>query len=448
VDPERRGPALAGESDEELQRLIRESRRATLRLRWPWVSLGVLCAFFAVALATLVAAAHPGWRIGLVAGCFALQGAPLVLFALRGTKPMALGQYPPGALSVGLVHLATATLVCAMTGGMRSPILVSLPPVPITALGLYGAAWQARLLLGVAAAAVAVLAALPPEQAGPPLPDWAFRTLAAAALVTTIAVTGLNLRRQTAAHRASGQELARVREELASYALARARTLEEVGAKVAHELKNPLTAVKALAQVGALGVPEAKARVWFGVVESEVARMQGILAEYLTFARPLQELRPEPVKLGPLVSDVLAVLSARAHKAGVREAAQGDASVRADPRRLKEALLNLVDNAIEATPPGGLVEVLVGQEGGQARIAVRDTGRGMPPEVLARIGTPFFTTREHGTGLGVVLARSVFTQHGGALRFESAPGRGTTAIATLPFVPAARSDHGEPALRR
>lgn len=70
--------------------------------------------------------------------------------------------------------------------------------------------------------------------------------------------------------------------------------------------------------------------------------------------------------------------------------------------------------------------------GDQAEIVVRDTGRGMLPETLRRLGTPFFTTREGGTGLGVVLARSVIALHGGSLRYESAPGKGTTVRAILP----------------
>lgn len=107
-------------------------------------------------------------------------------------------------------------------------------------------------------------------------------------------------------------------------------------------------------------------------------------------------------------------------------------TVEADPRRLTEALLNLVANAIEATPPGGEVVVEVRPAGDQAEIVVRDTGRGMPADTLKRIGTPFFTTRDDGTGLGVVLARSVIAQHGGSLRYESEPGRGTRVKVTLP----------------
>lgn len=208
--------------------------------------------------------------------------------------------------------------------------------------------------------------------------------------------------------------------------------LEQLGIEVAHELKNPLAAVKALVQLGLRNGGEAPAHERLRVIEREVARMQEILQRYLASPRRLEHVRPVKVELGALVSHVLLALSALASAGRVRLAAEGDATVEADPRRLEEALLNLVANAIEATPPGGAVTVEVRPVGEEVEIAVRDTGRGMPPATLERVGTPFFTTREHGSGLGVVLARSVIADHGGSLRYESEPGRGTTARARLP----------------
>ncbi|MGC4115665.1 MAG: sensor histidine kinase [Myxococcales bacterium] len=91
-------------------------------------------------------------------------------------------------------------------------------------------------------------------------------------------------------------------------------------------------------------------------------------------------------------------------------------------------------NAVEASAPGGKVELeVIREESNEAvRVEVRDHGRGMSPEVLAKVGTPFFTTREEGTGLGVALARAAFVQHGGKLEYLSEPGRGTVARGTLP----------------
>jgi signal transduction histidine kinase len=290
------------------------------------------------------------------------------------------------------------------------------------------------LLLAATGLAVCGLAALPRGWSGPELP----RALHAVVVVLSVIGVGALLAPFHSAMRKVRDDLARAREEMASEALARARCLEQVGTKVAHELKNPLSAVKALVQLVVRDTAETASQERLQVIEKEIARMQHILGDYLSFNRPLQEARPEHVELGPLVADTLLLLSAHADQRRVRLTSQGQASVHADPRRVKDAVLNLVANAVEATAPGGEVDVEVRAGGDAAEIVVRDRGRGMPPETLGRLGTPFFTTREDGTGLGVVLARSAVAQHGGSLRYESVPGQGTTAIVTLPVHPPAR----------
>jgi signal transduction histidine kinase len=219
--------------------------------------------------------------------------------------------------------------------------------------------------------------------------------------------------------------------------LSRARDLERKGMSVAHELKNPLTAVKALVQLGLRNPAESASHPRLALLEKEVARMQELVTTFLSSMRRSGEVAPSRIRLGPIVSDALLALSARADGARVRLSARGDGRVEGDPRRLGEAILNLVSNGIDATPPGGEVVVEVGPAGDEIEILVRDTGSGMPPEIVSRLGTPFFTTREDGTGLGVALARAVFAQHGGTLRYESEPGKGTTARALLPGLPRA-----------
>ncbi len=207
---------------------------------------------------------------------------------------------------------------------------------------------------------------------------------------------------------------------------------EQMGVKVAHELKNPLSAVKALVQIGLRNPAEGPSHERLALLDAEVTRMQEMLQSFLSSGRALDEMAPTRVHLGSLVSDTLLVLSARADAAHVRLSSRGDAFVEGDPRRLEEALLNLVGNGIEATPPGGEVVVEVRPGADEIEILVRDTGRGIPPEALRSLGTPFFTTREEGTGLGVALARSAIALHGGSLCYESEPGKGTTVTAKLP----------------
>jgi len=167
------------------------------------------------------------------------------------------------------------------------------------------------------------------------------------------------------------------------------------------------------------------------VLLAEVGRVEGILGAYLDFSRPIEALKVESFAVEELVNSAVEVVDARAQRQGVEVRASGPAvQARGDRRRLLEALLNLLTNALEAG--ARRVEVRWGPEGEGLALRVQDDGRGMGPEALSRLGTPFVTTREGGTGLGVVLARAAARQHGGELRYESEAGRGTVATLELP----------------
>jgi signal transduction histidine kinase len=205
--------------------------------------------------------------------------------------------------------------------------------------------------------------------------------------------------------------------------------LDALGAWVMHELKNVLLIVKSLVYLAHREAEHTVER--YQEIDGSLTRMEGILRGYLASALPLGER--VPVGIDTLARGVTSTLEARAAVAGVNLRCDVAAvTIEADGGRLREALLNLVGNAIEATPRGGLVEVLVREADGGARIEVRDTGRGMSAEHLRRVGRDVFTTREGGSGLGVVLARSVVAQHGGTLDYESVPGAGTIARITIP----------------
>jgi two-component system, NtrC family, sensor histidine kinase HydH len=390
-------------------------------------------AYYAAVVAVLSATGHPAWRTGVVAIAAAIQQASFLFWRKRDMRRCVnadadeLAQIVVRAQAVILV---TSAATAAVTGGVWSPLLVTLLGPYFAAVATTGDRTPTRLLLGATAVAVGLLGLLPRPFTGPELASAVHRGL------TVLSVLGLAalLAPVLARARKRRDEFARWRKEMASDALTRAQSLEQIGSKVAHELKNPLTGVKALVQLGLRNPAEAASHERLEVVEKEVTRMQEILQNYLSFTRPLQAVAPRRVDLGSIVSDTLVVLAARADDARVRLYSQGDATVEADPRRLKEALLNLVANAIEATPPGGEVAVDVRPARDGTEIVIRDTGRGMAAETLRRIGTPFFTTRDDGTGLGVVLARSMIAQHGGSLRYESAPGKGTSVRVTLPRV--------------
>jgi len=333
---------------------------------------------------------------------------------------------------------------CAVTGGLASPLLPMLFAPVVTTFAAFGQGREGTGTLVVAALLASGLGALPLDVPFPPLPSPQSGWLRLLFLVVSLLLLRAGVAGVTEAYRRSGALLERLRAESLEAAAARAAALESMGASVAHELKNPLSSVKGLVQLLARAASEAKARERLGVVQSEVERMEGILQEYVSFARPLGGLRPVDTRLEPLLEDVASILEGRARDTGVRvERTATDARARVDARRLKEALLNLALNALEATPAGGSVVLGVEQAGGRVTLTVRDTGRGMAPEVLARVGTPFFTTREAGTGLGVVLARAVATQHGGTLDYESRPGQGTVARLALPPMKEGGPPHGE-----
>lgn len=368
-------------------------------------------------------AGYPGWRVAVLAAALGAIVAAHASQALVRRCAHDLDDRVPFVLVL---------LSVAVTGGLHSPLLLGITGHLAGVVLRRGWTRETHWGLGAFCAFVIGLAVAPDPWFGPSIPEPTYTVTVVVVLLLTATVTVDYLAMVMRAGGDAVRQLLRVRDERADEALARAAELERMSSHLSHELKNPLGAIKALVQLSVRAERDPDIRVRLAVVEGEVERMQSILQGYLSFSRPVDALHPAPVALGPLADEVLAILEGRAEGAQVALRRSGDASIRGDPRRLKEALLNLVANGIEATAPGGEVEVRVARTDAAARVEVRDTGRGMPPDVLERVGTPFFTTRAAGTGLGVSLARGVVLHHGGTLEYASAPGRGTVATVTLP----------------
>ena len=255
------------------------------------------------------------------------------------------------------------------------------------------------------------LAFLPAELAGPVLPQPFFAALLVWSILFSLFIMRLSAIQFNDGYTRVGEALDRAREDVLAAGTERARSLTCIGSKVAHELKNPLSAVKGLVQLLSRSAADERSRERLEVIAGEVSRMEVILRDYLTFSRPLEDLRPEPVEIGAVADDVLAVLEARAEAAGVSLVRTGGPVVATgDARRLKEALLNLVANALEATPRQGSVEVGVSGDGGDAVILVRDTGKGIPPE-LRQVGRVLLQgLEEQSGGCQLVLVRRIFQE--------------------------------------
>lgn len=204
----------------------------------------------------------------------------------------------------------------------------------------------------------------------------------------------------------------------------RVRRLAEIGqmtAAIAHEIRNPLAAMRGAAQV-IQSAPE-HALEFAGIIEAEVLKLNELCTDFLDFAKPL-ELNRRPVDLAQLARDLAAQHEAEFTKAGVKllvTVQQAQTAVEADPHRLEQVVRNLMLNALQATPPEGAVTIFVSP----SSIAVRDTGAGMEQETLEKLFTPFFTTKASGTGLGLSTVRKIVDAHGGTISVTSALGEGT-----------------------
>jgi signal transduction histidine kinase len=220
-------------------------------------------------------------------------------------------------------------------------------------------------------------------------------------------------------------------------------TLGTLTAGLAHEIRNPLVSVKTFLQLLPERLDDEEFRTSFlQITSSEVERITHLLEQLLEFARPSDPLfRPEEL---PKVVDQMAILAKNeAFKKGITLTTQYDdklPNVSIDAKQIKQVVQNLLNNAIESTPQGGRVHLEArpfhtSGGGTQAQIEVSDRGKGIPEEDLEKIFTPFFTTRERGTGLGLPMSYRIVEDHGGTIEVKSQVGTGTTFTITLPLDP-------------
>ena len=174
------------------------------------------------------------------------------------------------------------------------------------------------------------------------------------------------------------------------------------------------------------------------LVRDEVRRLDHTLEDFLQFARP-RGFRPEPVEVRALLRRVVDLLSGQAEQKQLRLELDGDAGsglppLRGEEERLRQVLIHLTLNALEASPAGGLVRLSTEREGGLARICVDDSGAGVPQELRERVFEPFFTTKQEGSGLGLSIVQAIVMQHGGSLEVVSSPAGGARFVLRLPLM--------------
>jgi signal transduction histidine kinase len=219
-------------------------------------------------------------------------------------------------------------------------------------------------------------------------------------------------------------------------------SLGTLAAGVAHEIRNPLTAIKAWLYMHQRNLrPGTQEEADAKVISQEIDRLERIVKDFLLFARPSEpQLRPlsaeEPLR------EVHQFLAPQLQKANIHFTLEAAPPVRvnADPQQLKQVLINLVQNASEATGPNGTVALRARSDRMWLRdkdtdvvvFEIADTGKGIPPEVEKRLFDPFFSTKESGTGLGLSIAARIVEKHGGLLQYKTRVNHGTTFMIVLP----------------
>jgi len=415
-------------------RIFDEMGHATARWRLTWFLLLNL-----LVLTLLVSRGEAGPRATVQALAVVALGS---LFAARvWWDSVALR-----VLSFFLGPLSYFALL-ATTGGLASPLLItSAVTITAAAITLRNRPILSSAVFAAFLACFVCLALLSRTQIGQldvplqPSGKWASAEYVAVALLAAVfamvAVYRMGCMMSRGYERAA-IELAERREELCSENADRTRALEGMAARLAHEVKNPLAAIKGLSAHMARQATDPKTAERLAIVAAEADRLQAIVDGFLSFSRGLEDLKIAPTRINEVARELAVLLETRAHEAGVSIDVSGDDGliVDADARKLRQAQLNLVLNAIQASSPGARVAISSWRNCEGAVITVRDEGSGMTPEVLERIRKPYFTTKEGGTGLGVAVARGVIEQHGGRLEFKSAPGSGTTVSLQLPAKP-------------
>ena len=219
------------------------------------------------------------------------------------------------------------------------------------------------------------------------------------------------------------------------------RSLEELSASIAHEIRNPITAAKSLVQQMGEDPASHENVEYAKVALEELDRVERSVAHLLRFARE-EEIRMAEIRLSDVIASAVATLRERADARGIALDVQieRDSVLRADAEKLRRVLINLLGNALDALEGASArgvvprVELTAGENlaGTECWVRVRDNGPGIAPESLARIFSPFYTSKERGTGLGLAISKKMVDAHGGSIEVQSSSGAGAEFTVTIP----------------
>lgn len=216
----------------------------------------------------------------------------------------------------------------------------------------------------------------------------------------------------------------------------RLSALGQLAAGIAHEIRNPLTSLMGFIKLIERLVPE---RVdYIQIMTSELHRIESIVNEFLLLSKPSHGLvgTTELHDLRQILQNTVAVVQAQTTMQNITIATHFDDDVPpiwCNEDQLKQVWMNFLRNSIDAMPNGGTIEITLQAHGpGGVLVRIHDEGCGIPRELLSRIGEPFFTTKQDGTGLGMVVTQQIIDSHGGKMVIDSEVDKGTTVTVTLP----------------
>jgi len=215
----------------------------------------------------------------------------------------------------------------------------------------------------------------------------------------------------------------------------RLSALGELSAGLAHEIRNPLASIKGTAEIiSDRFKPHEREHEFTQILIKEVNRLNTVLAEFLDFARP-RAPRLVPSDLNGTVESVLLLTERQMREHGIaveKRLAHGLPPIQVDPEQIKQVLLNLILNAVDAMPMGGTLTVETTATNDAVACRLSDTGKGIKREDMTKVFNPFFTTKPAGTGLGLSIAHRILEGHKGRIEVFSREGRGATFTITLP----------------
>ncbi|WP_339321183.1 ATP-binding protein [Paenibacillus sp. FSL W8-0194] len=207
----------------------------------------------------------------------------------------------------------------------------------------------------------------------------------------------------------------------------------QLAAGIAHEIRNPLTSINGFMKL--IRSSKRSPETYYEIIESELKRIELIVNELLVLSKPQGKHVSKPINVLPMLEQVITLMNVQAALKNIEitlERADVPQWIVGETNQLKQVFINLLKNGMDAMDSSGTIRVSVDSTEQEVWIRVQDEGSGMTPEQVQKLGQPFFTTKDTGTGLGFMITQNIIHNHGGSIQIESEPGQGTAFTVKLP----------------